>query len=268
MWNNGPVMRPESPGGTFNTVSSRILGCLVLIAAAILADACAHEGGGSRHSRPASLYAPEAHSDHGMVSSGSVEATRAGVQILEQGGNAVDAAVAAAFALGVADPGGSGLGGMTYILISLPDGHAIAIDGSATVPLAADAATLLRLRISGEHIRAKAVAVPATLAANVVSALHGNLTAGDAVSDIDRLDEHSGVHPIVKFSLLVMIGEIDKAAECYLKAASIGHPCTIYSLMMPWSAALDSHPEIAGFVSDNGLLQPTRPESPKDYVFT
>jgi TolB-like protein/tetratricopeptide (TPR) repeat protein len=110
--------------------------------------------------------------------------------------------------------------------------------------------------------------VPATLAANVVSALHGNLTAGDAVSDIDRLDERSGVHPIVKFSLLIMIGEIDKAAECYLKAASIGHPCTIYSLMMPWSAALDSHPEIAGFVSDNGLLQPTRPESSKDYVFT
>jgi gamma-glutamyltranspeptidase/glutathione hydrolase len=40
-----------------------------------------------------------------MVSTGSVEATRAGVQILEKGGNAVDAAVAAAFALGVADPG-------------------------------------------------------------------------------------------------------------------------------------------------------------------
>ena len=182
MWNNGPVMRPESPGGTFNTVSSRILGCLVLIAAAILADACAHEGGGSRHSRPASLYAPEAHSDHGMVSSGSVEATRAGVQILEQGGNAVDAAVAAAFALGVADPGGSGLGGMTYILISLPDGHAIAIDGSATVPLAADAATLLRLRISGEHIRAKAVAVPATLAAlNHALERYGTMRLGEVL---------------------------------------------------------------------------------------
>jgi gamma-glutamyltranspeptidase/glutathione hydrolase len=138
---------------------------MVLIAAAIVADACAHHGGGSRHSRPASLDAPEAHSDHGMVSSGAVEATRAGVQILEKGGNAVDAAVAAAFALGVADPGGSGLGGMTYILISLSNGREIAIDGSAIVPLAADAATLLQLRDSGEPMGAKAVAVPVTLAA-------------------------------------------------------------------------------------------------------
>jgi gamma-glutamyltranspeptidase/glutathione hydrolase len=100
-----------------------------------------------------------------MVSTGSVEATRAGVQILEKGGNAVDAAVAAAFALGVADPGGSGLGGMTYVLISPANGPAIAVDGSATVPLAANAATLLELRTSGEHMGVKAVAVPATLAA-------------------------------------------------------------------------------------------------------
>jgi len=147
------------------TVSLRLLGCVVLIGAAILVDACAHHGGGSKHSQPASLYASEAHSDEGMVSTGSVEATRAGVQILEQGGNAVDAAVAAAFALGVADPGGSGLGGMTYILISLANGRTTAIDGSAIVPLAADAATLLQLRNSGEHMGAKAVAVPATLAA-------------------------------------------------------------------------------------------------------
>jgi gamma-glutamyltranspeptidase/glutathione hydrolase len=163
-------MRSDSPGkkvvtGSSRAIRPRILGCLLLIGAAILADACAHLGGGSRHVRPASLDAPEAHSDHGMVSSGSVEATRAGVQILEQGGNAVDAAVAAAFALGVADPGGSGLGGMTYILISLPNGRAIAIDGSATVPLAANAATLLQLRDAGEHMGGTAVAVPATLAA-------------------------------------------------------------------------------------------------------
>jgi gamma-glutamyltranspeptidase/glutathione hydrolase len=136
-----------------------------MIASAALADGCAHHGGGSRHSRPASLDALEAHSDYGMVSSGSTEATRAGVQILERGGNAVDAAVAVAFALGVSDPGGSGLGGMTYVLISPADGPAIAIDGSAIVPLAADAATLLQLRISGEHMGAKAVAVPATVAA-------------------------------------------------------------------------------------------------------
>ena len=130
-----------------------------------LVGSCTHRKGGLGHSGYAPLYASEAHSDHGMVSTGSVEATRAGVQILEEGGNAIDAAVAAAFALGVADPGGFGLGGMTYILISLSDGRATAVDGSATVPLAANPSILLELQKSGGHFGAKAVAVPATLAA-------------------------------------------------------------------------------------------------------
>ena len=163
-------MRPELAGMDEVAVSCpaidrRLLGVVALIAAAALVGACAHRSSGYGHSGSAPLYASEARSDHGMVSTGSVEATRAGVQILEQGGNAVDAAVAAAFALGVADPGGSGLGGMTYILISPSNGRAIAIDGSATVPLAANPAALLELRESGEYFGAKAVAVPATLAA-------------------------------------------------------------------------------------------------------
>ncbi len=117
-----------------------------------------------------------------MVSTGSMEATRAGVQILELGGNAVDAAVATAFALGVSDPAGSGLGGMTYILISLSNGHSIAIDGSAIVPLAADAATLLELRNSGEHMGAKAVAVPLTLAAlNHALEGYGTMSLGEVL---------------------------------------------------------------------------------------
>ena len=117
-----------------------------------------------------------------MVSSGSKEATRAGVRILEQGGNAVDAAVATAFALGVADPGGSGLGGMTYVLISLSNGREIAIDGSAVVPLSADPATLLELRNSGEHMGAKAVAVPLTLAAlNHALDRYGTMSLGEVL---------------------------------------------------------------------------------------
>ncbi len=71
---------------------------------------------------PPELEAREARSDFGMVASGSPEATMAGVAILERGGNAVDAAVAAALMLGVSDPDASGLGGITYMLIHLAGG--------------------------------------------------------------------------------------------------------------------------------------------------
>jgi gamma-glutamyltranspeptidase/glutathione hydrolase len=143
--------------------------CVVVGAACIvtcaLSGACAHRADPIDPLPPATLDAREARSDFGMVSTGSHEATLAGVEILEQGGNAVDAAVAAAFALGVADPGGSGLGGMTYILISPEVGPPIAIDGTVTVPVGTNREELLELRNAGENFGAKAIAVPATLAA-------------------------------------------------------------------------------------------------------
>ena len=72
-------------------------------------------------------------STKGMVSTAFPEATAAGVQMLEQGGNAIDAACAAAFALCVCEPQASGIGGQSMALMHI-NGKTIAIDGSSRVP--------------------------------------------------------------------------------------------------------------------------------------
>ncbi|CAI2718607.1 gamma-glutamyltransferase [Nitrospina watsonii] len=69
----------------------------------------------------------------GMVSTAFPEATQAGVDILGAGGNAVDAAVAAALALGVCEPQASGLGGQSSGILYLND-KVIYVDGSSRAP--------------------------------------------------------------------------------------------------------------------------------------
>jgi gamma-glutamyltranspeptidase / glutathione hydrolase len=75
----------------------------------------------------------------GMVATAHWKATEAGARALEAGGNAFDAAVAAAFALCVAEPAGSGLGGQTMVLLhASAEGRTMALDGSSRVPRRAD----------------------------------------------------------------------------------------------------------------------------------
>ncbi|MGB3479155.1 MAG: gamma-glutamyltransferase [bacterium] len=69
----------------------------------------------------------------GMIATAFPDATKAGVQMFKKGGNAVDAACAAALALGVCEPQSSGLGGQTMLLIST-NNKVLAIDGSSRAP--------------------------------------------------------------------------------------------------------------------------------------
>lgn len=100
-------------------------------------------------------------------------ATDAGIEMLEAGGNAVDAAVAAAFAAGVVDPQNSGIGGRTQIVIRTPEGETFAIDGTTQFPAAWDptsipprpAAELAMERRTGRLFGYDMVGIPGTVAA-------------------------------------------------------------------------------------------------------
>lgn len=73
-----------------------------------------------------------------MIAAPTPEAVQAGLEILEAGGNAVDAAAATAFALHVTDPQMGSVGGRSQILIRLADGSFHGIDGATQAPLRVD----------------------------------------------------------------------------------------------------------------------------------
>ena len=86
--------------------------------------------------------APILQSREGMVTAAHPLAAAAGAEILEKGGNAVDAAIAVSLALGVVEPYASGLGGEGYMVVVMADGRELAIDFRSTAPALANYANL------------------------------------------------------------------------------------------------------------------------------
>ena len=104
-----------------------------------------HGGGGHGGSRPP-VKPPTAIGTKGAAATVDVLATDAAIDMLRKGGNAVDAAVAAAGVLGVTEPFSAGIGGGGFMVIRTRHGKVTTIDGRETAPRGDDAGLVLRER--------------------------------------------------------------------------------------------------------------------------
>lgn len=105
---------------------------------------------------------------NGVVSSSSKIASEIGVDIMRKGGNAVDAAVATAFAMAVSWPTAGNIGGGGFMIYHSADGEATAFDFREKAPLASTRTMYLdedgNVRDNSNHASILAVGVPGTVA--------------------------------------------------------------------------------------------------------
>jgi gamma-glutamyltranspeptidase/glutathione hydrolase len=112
------------------------------------------------------------HAEHAIVASVHELASRAGVEMLQAGGNAVDAAVATGFALAVVHPQAGNLGGGGFMLLRNANGKVHFIDFREKAPAAADENMFLdpqgnvipRSSSGSSSVGYKAIGVPGTVA--------------------------------------------------------------------------------------------------------
>lgn len=165
---------------------------------------------------------------NGMVAAAHPLASQVGVEILKKGGNAVDAAVATAFALGVVEPNASGLGGGGFILVYNAKTKGVtAIDYREMAPLKATP-DMYQLTPEGKVVGNetaeghKAVAIPGTLAGlSLALKQHGTMSLKEVMAPAIRIAEQG--YTVSKTLNAMMKDNFDKltkypaAGAVYLK---------------------------------------------------
>ena len=129
---------------------------------------------------------------HAMVASVHELASRAGVEMMQAGGNAVDAAVATGFALAVVHPQAGNLGGGGFMLIRMADGAVRFIDYREKAPAASTAGMYLDARgnviENASLVGYKAVGIPGSVAGMVFAAKkYGKLPLGRVMNPAIKL---------------------------------------------------------------------------------
>ncbi len=168
------------------------------------------------------------------LSSAHPDATAAGVQILEAGGNAFDAAVAVSAALAVVEPTGSGMGGGGFWLLHLAEtGRQVMIDGREEAPSAATAT--LYQNDAGEVVPqlsrdgALAAAIPGQPAALVhLASEYGRLPLAQSLAPAIRLAREGFPVDAVLLSRLAYrfqaLARSPAAARVFLPGGSLPAP--------------------------------------------
>jgi gamma-glutamyltranspeptidase / glutathione hydrolase len=142
--------------------------------------------------RPAVAAMQPVHAPHTMVVSVQGLASQAGVEVLRQGGNAVDAAVATGFALAVVHPQAGNIGGGGFMLVRMADGATHFIDFREKAPARATRDMYLDAQgnvIPGAStIGYKAIGVPGSVAGMVYAEKkYGKLTLAQVMAPAIRL---------------------------------------------------------------------------------
>lgn len=163
------------------------------------------------------------------VSSAHERATEAGVEILERGGNAFDAAVAVSAALAVVEPESSGIGGGGFwLLYTAEDDRSVMVDGRETAPAASTED--MYLDASGEVVRDRAINGP----------LAGGIPGAPAAWA--HIAEHYGTLPLSE----LLAPAIRLAEEGFEVDAK-------YQTMINWRAAtMQRWPETAAIFMPDG----------------
>ena len=132
---------------------------------------------------------------HGMVATDEELASRVGVEILQKGGNAVDAAVATAFALAVVEPAAGNIGGGGFMLARMADGRTSFLDYREVAPGKATRDMYIKpdgkLDNEASVIGYKSVAVPGTVAGlELALKTYGRMKLADVMAPAIRLAEN------------------------------------------------------------------------------